>query len=56
MSDIHVNADRSVSPILTDRDISTKVDMLIDRDDRSCEKHFSNNPPKKYQPNSSFKF
>ena len=50
MKEIHVNADRSVSPIMTDRDISQKVDSIMFKDDKhhSDQKHFSNNPPPKY--------
>ena len=53
MKEIHVNADRHVSPILTDRGISQKVDSIMYKDDKnhSDQKHYSNNPPPKYQHN-----
>ena len=53
MKEIHVNADRHVSPILTDRGISQKVDSIMHKDDKhhSDQKHYSNNPPPKYQHN-----
>ena len=45
---MHVNADRSVSPILSDAEIFNKVESMLLKDNRKpLDKHFFNNPPKR---------
>ncbi len=45
---MHVNADRSVSPILSDTEIFNKIESMLIKDNRKpIDKQFYNNPPKR---------
>jgi hypothetical protein len=45
---MHVNADRSVSPILSDSEILNKIESMLIKDNRKpIDKQFYNNPPKR---------